>query len=172
MRVTSIYLVISASISAALIFWKLYRSINYSTCQAIQTWLRKTFLYTLIFRRRRSTDSVNVFSMLYIGLYFGANVTVCALGVVDRTGLAHRSGKLFLINMIPLYLGGRLSFFTDRLMQVQPWHQSLAHRWIGRVCVIQGLLHGILNLFPSSATAVQIMVSFKHIIFCNTRLMF
>ncbi|CZR64892.1 uncharacterized protein PAC_14792 [Phialocephala subalpina] len=44
------------------------------------------------------------------------------------------------INMVPLFLGGRTSFIADRLGI--PLHvYYLAHHWIGRMAVFEGILH-------------------------------
>jgi hypothetical protein len=161
MRDTIIYPVTAVSLFAILVIWKVYRSIRLITRQKALTWVRKLLLDTLVYRRRKSTDSVNLFSLLYTTIYIGSNVVLCALGNNDRNELASRCGTLFLINLVPLFLGGRLSLLTDRMTRVQPWNQSLAHRWIGRVCLLQGVLHGILNMVATQTTLVHIIVSHR-----------
>ena len=56
-----------------------------------------------------------------------------------------RSGMLASINMIPLFAGGRTSSLVDFLGVPLNDHR-LAHHWIGRVAVAQGLLHTVLAL--------------------------
>ena len=122
MEVTTIYLVTAASLIAGLILWNVYRLVGSSARRSAQSWLRKLFVYTLVYRRRKGTDSINFISLCYIVIYIGANVSLCVVGISNRSTLAKRCGTLFLANLIPLFLGGRLSFLTDTLTRVRPWN--------------------------------------------------
>jgi hypothetical protein len=159
MKITLIYLISLASAFAALLSWKIYRLVDIHTRRRIVLYARKKLLYTLVYRRTTSSDNVNVLSLCNICLLIAANITACALKINNRAELAKRCGNLFIVNMVPLFLGGQRSILTDKILRLQSSEQSLLHRWMGRVCVTQGLFHGILNAMSSSATTPQIIVS-------------
>lgn len=127
MDLTIIYLVTFASLGAGLALWNIYRFLGVTARRSVRDWLRNLFVHRLLFHRRKSTDSINLLSLSLICVYVGTNVAMCATHITDRNTLAKRCGSLSLINMIPLMMGGRLSFLADRLIRVQPWNQSLAH---------------------------------------------
>jgi hypothetical protein len=158
MKINLIYLISLAAAFGLLLFWKVYRLLDVVTRRTIIQYARKKLLYTLIYRRRASSDNVNVLSLFNICLILAANVTACGLKINNRAELAKRCGSLFLVNLIPLLLGGQRSFLTDRFLHLQSSEQSLLHRWMGRVCVAQGLVHGIVNATSSSPATLQILV--------------
>jgi hypothetical protein len=158
LETTTIYLITMSSFATILILSHLFRLAGSLVYRSALSWFYKLFMRTEVFHRRKSTDSISVLSFCYICVYIGANVALCAVGISSRRALAKRCGTLCLVNLIPLSLGGRLSFLTHALSRVRPWNQSLAHRWIGRVCLLQGACHGILGMLVGRATTVQILV--------------
>jgi hypothetical protein len=158
MHITLIYLISFASTVGVLLAWKVSHFIDTDTRRSLSTYFRRKVLYTLVYRRRGASDDVSVMSFLKISLFAVANVIACTFGLADRTELARRCGTLFLINVIPLFLGGRSSFFADQILRIHPSEQSLGHRWIGRICVAEGLIHGVVNATSISLTIVQILV--------------
>jgi hypothetical protein len=159
MNINVIYLASLAAAFGLLLSWKVYRLIDIATQRTIIQYARKRLLYTLIYRRRASSDDINALSLFNICFLLAANVTACGLKINKRTELAKRCGSLFLVNIIPLLLGGQRSFLTDRLLPVQSSEQSLLHRWMGRICVVQGLVHSVVNATSSSPATLQILVS-------------
>jgi hypothetical protein len=158
MNILLIYSISLASAAGLLVLWHVYRLLNVPTRRRILLYSRKKLMYTLIYRRTTGSDNVNALSLLNICLLIAANITACALGITSRAELARRCGSLFLVNMIPLFLGGRRSILADRALHLQSSEQSLLHRWMGRVCVIQGLLHGIVSATLNSPTLVETLV--------------
>jgi hypothetical protein len=100
MIVSLIYLVSLASAAGALLLWRCYRLLNACTRTKVLLFIRKQLLYRLIYRRRNSSDNVNVLSLFNICLLIAANITACALKFRDRGELARRCGRLFLVNMV------------------------------------------------------------------------
>lgn len=88
----------------------------------------------------------------------------CAfMGTPSREQLIKRLGKLCLINMTPLFLGGRTSYLVDKGLGVGLSNYYFMHRWVGRVCLIHGLSHRVLRAIDnmSRVGGVEIAVS-KH----------
>jgi hypothetical protein len=162
MQPVLVYLISFASAVGGLTLWKLYHLVDASTRRIIFSFLRKRFIYTLVLRRRRSTSDVNVLVVLNILLVVAANVTACTVRVGSSAQLAKRCGTLFMVNVLPLYLGGRTSFLADRILRLPLTEYHLFHRWIGRICVLQGLVHGIINASTSSSSSIaDTLVSFS-----------
>ena len=62
------------------------------------------------------------------------------LGIKSTSDLISRSGMMASINLIPLFLGGRTSVLAN-FLGISLHTYYLAHHWIGRIVVLQGLLH-------------------------------
>ncbi|KAF2028956.1 hypothetical protein EK21DRAFT_90173 [Setomelanomma holmii] len=63
--------------------------------------------------------------------------------------------------MIPLFFGGRRGLMNDRILRIQTSEQALVHRWMGRICVIQGIVHGIISISDHSPSIPQIIYIFE-----------
>jgi hypothetical protein len=155
-----------ACIATLLIVSHVFRLVGTSVCRSVVSWFRKHLVQAQIYRRRNSTDSLNLLSLGYICIYIGANITLCIVGIKNREALAKRCGMLCLINLIPLSVGGRLSFLAHILTRARPWNLSLAHRWMGRVCLLEGAIHGILSMLVERATVKHILVGLSNSTLC------
>jgi hypothetical protein len=51
-----------------------------------------------------------------------------------------RSGLLCLINLVPLMLGGRMNFVLDHC-GISLSDFAITHRWLGWLCIAQGIMH-------------------------------
>ncbi|KAL5401100.1 hypothetical protein PMIN04_013131 [Paraphaeosphaeria minitans] len=155
MHLLSIYALSFASAVIVLFIWTIWRLIDRSTRTAIVLFIRKRLLYALVMRRLRTSSDISVLAGLNLLLFGAANVTACTLWVPNPAEIAKRCGTLFIINVIPLYLGGRTNYIADRIFRLQLNEYALLHRWIGRICVVQGLVHGFLNAATSRASIVE-----------------
>jgi hypothetical protein len=121
-------------------------------------------VYPLIVQRRYWTSITRLEAMLLCG-YVIANGVCMGVYITSIDDLIIRSAKMATINMVPLFLGSRTSFFADRVGV--PLHAYyLAHHWVGRICVAQGLLHVVLVLTLRGTKNVTsgILVSFDLLI--------
>ncbi|ENI01104.1 hypothetical protein COCC4DRAFT_148871 [Bipolaris maydis ATCC 48331] len=156
MQISLVYAVALASAFGLLLIWKALRFLKTPARRRLCSLLRKRLIYTTFYRRRIGSDNVSILTFLKILIYFVANIAACALDVGNREELANRCGSLFIINLVPLLLGGRTSLLGDRLIRLHPSQSSLIHRWVGRVCITEGLIHGILHaMLDPRLTIVQ-----------------
>ncbi|KAK7179080.1 ferric reductase like transmembrane component [Paraphaeosphaeria sporulosa] len=155
MHPLSIYALSFASAVIVLFIWRIWRLINRSTRTAIMLFIRKRLLYALLVRRLRTSSDISVLAGLNLFLCGAANVTACTLWVPNPAEIAKRCGTLFIINVIPLYLGGRTNYIADKILRLQLNEYALLHRWMGRICVAQGLVHGFVNAATSRAPIVE-----------------
>jgi hypothetical protein len=114
--------------------------------------------------KRRYWSSITFLEALLFSLYLVANGVLMVVGIHwSFTAFATRAGALSAVNMIPLFLGGRTNYLADSLGI--PLHTYyLAHHWIGRVVILQSLLHLIPNLISRATRTVPgILVSLINI---------
>lgn len=158
MQLLAIYTISFVSAVVVLFVCNAWRLIDRPTRKAIVLFIRKRLLYALLVRRLRTSSDISLFAGLNLLLFGAANVTACTLWVQSRAEIAKRCGRLFIINVVPLYLGGRTSFVADRVFRLQLNEYFLLHRWMGRICVIQGLVHGVLNATTSPSSILETVV--------------
>lgn len=146
---------------AIFIIFQTFERLRRRTSRIIESFLRKWLLYAVLIPRRAGSSDCTVLAMVILLSYAAGNAYCAFSGVSSREDLTQRLGKLSLINIIPLYMGGRTSYFVDKWLGVDlsPYH--FMHRWIGRVCLIHGLTHAALHSIESidKVRGVEIAVS-------------
>jgi DMSO/TMAO reductase YedYZ heme-binding membrane subunit len=83
-------------------------------------------------------------------------VLVCLID--DRTKILQRTGLLSLVNLIPLALGSHMNSVVSCCGLGYEAYSAI-HRWIGRVAVIEGVIHVILAVVsqtPNLHSSTQI----------------
>jgi DMSO/TMAO reductase YedYZ heme-binding membrane subunit len=83
-------------------------------------------------------------------------VLVCLMD--DRTKILQRTGLLSLVNLIPLALGSHMNSVVSCCGLGYEAYSAI-HRWIGRVAVIEGVIHVILAVVsqtPNLHSSTQI----------------
>lgn len=107
--------------------------------------IRRHVSYPL-FLQRRYWSSITRLEALLLVVYIVLNGVALGVGIQDGGRLIYlrrRSAIMASINMIPLFMGGRTSCLAETL-GVPRHAYYLAHHWVGRVVIAQGLLHSIL----------------------------
>jgi hypothetical protein len=128
----------------------------------LYTWLLRKMVYPLLWPVPR-WSRITRFQTFLLGSYFVINGFVMGIGIHGTSDLISRSGLMASVNLIPLFLGGRTSMFS-RVLGLSLHSYYLWHHWIGRVVVIQGLLHVSLimktrsprTLFPSHISGISV----------------
>ncbi|KAH0545347.1 hypothetical protein FGG08_000646 [Glutinoglossum americanum] len=88
--------------------------------------------------------------------YVVVNGICMGIGVRNTKDLMLRSGMMASVNIVPLFLGGRTSFLANGIGI--PLHTYyLAHHWVGRTAIIQGLLHASLAILSSNTVGKHII---------------
>ncbi len=134
-----------------------------------QAWSYASFLYAFVhfylirfivnslsIQRRYWTGATGSHVILLLG-YVIANGACMAIDVRSTRDLMLRSGMMASANMIPLFLGGRTSFLANSAgISLHTYY--LAHHWVGRVAIMQGILHASLAISsakPGDPTTVS-----------------
>ncbi|KAF2257699.1 hypothetical protein CC78DRAFT_622409 [Lojkania enalia] len=158
LSILSIFFLSLASVAASLGLWKLGQRLDASTRRKVTAFFRKRLIYTTIFRRLKGSYEINVLTLSSVMLAITVNILGCTLKVSDRHDIAKRCATLFLINAVPLYLGGRTNIFVDRILRLSLSKYALIHHWLGRICVVQGFVHGIIKISSTSISTTEILL--------------
>jgi hypothetical protein len=112
-------------------------------------YLSKYVTHPLIIQRRYWTSITGIQAVVLL-TYMALNGICMGVGVQNTKDLMLRSGMMASVNMMPLFLGSRTSFLINGIGI--PLHTYyLMHHWIGRIAILQGLLHAILAIFSGNA---------------------
>jgi hypothetical protein len=145
------------------VLWRLSCFVDTHTKGVILSFIRKWLCYTLVTKRQNGSSNTSVFSAICILLYLILIVVTCTLNISTRVDVAKRCSTLFVLNAIPLYLGGRTNLIADRFFSITLNQYGLVHRWVGRICVVLGVVHGVINSSFGKPTKLEILVCYVHV---------
>ncbi len=126
----------------------------------------KWIAYRLVWRRPNGSSNVTVFTLISLLALVALNTFALIFRASTARDISNRAANMFLINLIPVTLGDGSSILTERLLGL--YHRQLGafHRWLWRICFVNGLVHTVIQLRVSTLhwTLVEIIVSqTKHI---------
>ncbi|KAK3115493.1 hypothetical protein LTR53_005109 [Teratosphaeriaceae sp. CCFEE 6253] len=108
--------------------------------------IRKQMSQGVPIARPGGTASVSFSAGVGLMLIATANILASVLGISTREQLAHRLAIMSLLNMVLLSAGGRTNIVADVCLGISLQNYALFHRWLGRICVTQALIHAILHM--------------------------
>ena len=108
--------------------------------------VRKHLSYPLLTTRWQGTTNFTRLDGLILSIYLTLNVVCTVYRIHSTEQLNQRSKTLFMINLVPLYVGGRTNFIADKVFKLRRTHLEIVHRWVGRVCAVQGYIHSVIAL--------------------------
>jgi hypothetical protein len=112
-------------------------------------YLQKYIFYPVLFKRRNGSGSITRFQAMFIITYVAANGILMSIDIHSISDLQHRAGALATVNIMPLFLGGRMNIFLDYVgMSLHSYH--MMHHWVGRTVVVQGFLHAVLAIYSTT----------------------
>lgn len=85
--------------------------------------------------------------LLLLFLYIAGNGVAVAMQATHGATVASSTVLAATVNLIPLLLGGRTSRVADVIGLSRPSYY-VTHRWIGRVVILEALVHTSLGLVP------------------------
>lgn len=89
--------------------------------------------------------STTWFEVGCICLIIGGNVAALSISVHDKLELDKRVATVAAINATILFLGGRTNPWAN-FLGISLSRYYFFHRWIGRVVIIEGLIHSVLSI--------------------------
>ena len=120
--------------------------LNDVTKRFLISWLRKNFIYTVVRSRMRGSYNMTVLGTSIVLLYVSANVFFLLFQAATDLDVADSAKVLFCVNLIPLCIGNRCNRLTDKILHVRLGELNVVHSWLGRGCVMHGLVHGVIKL--------------------------
>ncbi|KAI0836083.1 hypothetical protein F5Y06DRAFT_274157 [Hypoxylon sp. FL0890] len=146
--ITGWYAILSGSILALLMLLRLFRFCHVH----FRTWLHRHLIYPIL---------ISKVTRLQAGLlliYVSINAMVLVLFLKNTVELKQRAALVSILNMVPLFLGGRTSPLAD-LGNISLHTYYYWHVWVGRVAAIQSLLHAGLSLYQPTSKRDSITIS-------------
>ena len=165
--VGEIYAITIGSLFVLLISWQV-AAILRSWRHLLLSYVRRHVEYTTVLRRLNGTSDVTFSDALAIVALLSVNTAACWIRVGSTLHLSQRAGHVALVNLILLFLGGRTSYWVSKICGLSLRRYGVMHRWIGRLFVLQSLLHAIGRIAQSALhlsifhTAVRQIIFAKH----------
>jgi len=148
MNITQWYAVAIAAIFGGIVIFRLGSVSTAFFVSRLQYTMLKGLIYPLAIQRRYWT-SITRFHGALLGSYFVINGLCMGIGIHTTSDLISRTGLMASINLIPLFFGGRTSLLAN-FMGISIHTYYLAHHWVGRVVILQGLAHVILVIYSGN----------------------
>lgn len=145
MEITQWYAISFGALIALCIIYRLLRTALSTIHDLGAYFILSHLIYPQIPKILRGEGTITRFQSLLVLSYLSGNVICLVFGIKNITQLGARSGLMSLVNLIPLCAGGRMNVVAD-FCGLSYENYSRAHRWIGRVAVVQGLTHAIISL--------------------------
>ncbi len=142
MNITQWYAVSIAAVTGILLAQRIGGMVSNFLVTRFQFVFLRQISYPLL--KRSYLPRMTRLQASFLGSYFVINGFCMGLGIRRGRNCFHdlmiRSGTMAAINLVPLFLGGRTNTLAN-FMGISLHTYYLAHHWIGRVVVIQSLLH-------------------------------
>ena len=164
MQVHYIYAIAYISVLAFVISWRLYRFLMARARDHVFSVLSKWLVYTVILRRVNGSSDITVAMAFAILCMLVGNVVSTVIAVTSQADLSIRLARLCLTNLVVLFFGGRTNFIADKILRLSHNDYYLVHRWIGRICVLEGLIHGVLSALQRRKPLRAIDITVGHLL--------
>lgn len=126
--------------------------------------LLKHIFYPQIHPLIRGTSKTTRFEAILIGSFLVGNVLCTSLGIKSPSDFVKRTALVSVINIIPLFLGGRINTIVSfSRVKYEPY--ARIHRWLGRIAIVECIVHSTLasasqKSFHSRSQIYGLTVSF------------
>ena len=131
-------------------------------------WLLRHLAYPRLHPLIGGTGDTTRFEAVVLGVFLAGNVLCSSIGVKSSSDLVKRTGQLFTINAIPLFLGGKIGPLVNTL-RLRYGDFARAHRWLGRVAAAQAVVHAAVAVSakkdfrsPSQIAGLVVSRPFEH----------
>ena len=165
MQSTQIYAIAYGATLGIVVCWRLYQSFASRVRERVFLLASKWLVYSLLIPRWTGSTNVTVVAAIAIVALYVGNVVSSVLAVLTKEEFSIRIARLCVTNLITLYFGGGSSFMLDKVLRLPLSDTGILHRWVGRLTLIEGCIHGIIELSqPNSVlhvTTVHLSVSAK-----------
>ncbi|CAI6337037.1 unnamed protein product [Periconia digitata] len=149
MQAAILYTISFASALGFLLAWRLSQLLTTYARRRFFSLLSKWAVYTLVWPRLRGSSDISIAAAATVVFLVTGNVVGSTLAIQGRAALSLRLARLCAINSVPLFLGGRTNYILDKLFRFSAKHSYLLHRWVGRISIVQGIIHAVLSMVQS-----------------------
>ena len=163
MQATLIYIIAYACAVVFLLGWRLSQSLTTKVRKRILSVISKWTVITVPIPRVNESSDLTVLSMTLVIVIITGNVVAALVGLQERETSSLRLARLSSINMVFLYMGGRTNIVVDKLFRLSHSEYWLLHRWLGRIAVIEGVVHGGIQYTHSKSQPSVLQISVREL---------
>ncbi|EUC40669.1 hypothetical protein COCMIDRAFT_41036 [Bipolaris oryzae ATCC 44560] len=146
MQAPYIYATAYICLLGLVVIWRLFRFLTARARDHVFSILSKWLLYTVILARVNSSSDITIIAGIVVICMLVGNIASALIAVASQADFSARLARLCITNLVILFLGGRTNFVADRILKLSHNQYYLVHRWVGRICVLEGLIHGVLSV--------------------------
>lgn len=159
MHTTIISAISFASIIGLVLVWRILQLLTFHARERLFSTISKWVFYTLVLPRQKGSTDVSLFAACLVALLLVGNVAASVIAVRSRVELSIRLARLCAINFVVLFVGGRTNLVIDKMLRWSMTDYYLFHRWIGRVSVVEALIHGIITYVERKAAIGKLEIA-------------
>lgn len=142
MEYSTLYAICAGGIIFSLILW---RSLVFLTRLLRSSALRYHLLFPYLYRRSRFLEPLSRLRLLFLLLFWGANLLPTLININSLQDVGKRVGTLAMINLIPFFISNQLSLAAD-LLGISLHSYILGHGAVGFATVAEGIIHVIIKI--------------------------
>lgn len=138
--------------------WRLYLLIHSNTRTRILSKFRHWIWNFQPTKRLEGSSSTNISIFISIAICFATNAVVCSLHVSSLSQFGDRCAVVAITNLVPLFIGGGTNIMFDKLFKTDLRITGTIHRWLGRLCIVEVLIHAISRWTKTAPKIGEILV--------------
>ena len=143
MELTVIYSLLIGALTIFLVIWRICQVVGRQIYLRCKSQIKKRLYYYVVVARRQGSSDTTLEYSIYLLLFVIANIVACTYKLSRLDELSQRCARLFMFNLVLLYVVCNNGIVTDKLLNIEIANAGFLHRWIGRVCALEGIVHAI-----------------------------
>ncbi|KAB5528998.1 hypothetical protein GE09DRAFT_1041919 [Coniochaeta sp. 2T2.1] len=101
------------------------------------------------FTRLRIFNGFTRLELILLSFYISGNGAALSIQIARGASVASSTVLAAIINLLPLLFGGRTNRIADAIGLSRPSYY-VAHHWMGRVAILEALIHAAFGLIPAT----------------------
>ena len=169
MDIENIYALSIGALFVILVAWQVAIDTSSLISRAL-TLANKYLVQTLVVTRVNGTGDFSVGAAAVNLIVIGGNLVACLFRVSNKKQFGARLGKIAVLNLVPLFMGGGASFVANFMCGLPLQDHGTAHRWVGRLAAVEAFAHLFVQLSSMTwaLTLPHILVGWKRFL-CNDK---
>ncbi|KAI3326655.1 hypothetical protein HD806DRAFT_520419 [Xylariaceae sp. AK1471] len=145
MNIVHIYSIVFGGLIALYPLYRIIHFVVHLVVPRLVVCFARYVRYPLFMRRSDNRMSITRLELLVFIIYLASNTVLLTLWNRGVEDVQRRTALLAIINTTLLFLGGRTNPLAD-FLRVPLSTYYLSHHWVGRVAILEGLIHSAFML--------------------------